>query len=91
MDNKDLSISELMAMPDEKVDEMLIDRSALRKIGCDERHVRVVLFHVLRKNWRAIENFSLASERSAKMINRLTLLIVALMVVQVAVALIACL
>lgn len=86
MADQDLSIDRLMAMSDQEFDEILDDGIALRRIALDERHVQVVLFHMLKKNFKAIETFSVASEKSSRTVNRLTWLVVLLMVVQILVA-----
>lgn len=79
----DLSLSELMAMNENEFEKVIKNPEALKQIGVDTRHVQVVLFHMLRKNLGAIDDFSNTSQKSSRAINRLTWVIVVLMVVQI--------
>ena len=83
----DLSNRELMAMNEEGFEKIIKNPDNLKKIGSDARHVQIVLFHMLRKNLNAIDNFNTSSEQNSKAINRLTWAILGLMIVQIFIAL----
>ena len=82
----DLSNRELMAMNEEDFEKIIKNPDNFKKIGLDAGHVQIVLFHILRKNLNAIDNFNTSSERNSKVINRLTWAILGLMIVQILIA-----
>lgn len=84
----DLSNRELMAMNEEDFETIIQDPDNLRRIGSDAGHVQIVLFHMLRKNFNAIDNFNTSSKQNSKVINRLTFVILVLMIVQIAIVVI---
>jgi hypothetical protein len=83
---KDLSNREIMAMSENDFEEIINNPEDLKRIGSDAGHVQIVLFHMLRKNLKAIDNFNKSSEKSSNMIKKLTWVIVLLMIVQIIIA-----
>lgn len=73
-------------MSENDFEEIINNPEDLKRIGSDAGHVQIVLFHMLRKNLKAIDNFNKSSEKGSNMIKRLTWVIVLLMIVQIIIA-----
>lgn len=64
----DLSLSNLLPKSLKEMENILDSKEALKQIAKDARHVQVLIYHMLRFNVKAIDEFNKSSNRISKVL-----------------------
>lgn len=64
----DLSLSNLLPISLKEMEKILDSKEALKQIAKDARHVQVLIYHMLRFNVKAIDEFNKSSKRISKVL-----------------------
>lgn len=83
----DLSLPKLLTMsPEDIKKEILEKKENLERIATDERHVRILVYHMLRFNIKAIDDFNKTSKRASNVLVFLSIAMTVVVLVQLLVA-----
>jgi hypothetical protein len=82
----DLSLSNLLPMPIDEIEKFLDKRETLEQIAKDPRHVQILIYHMLRFNVKAIDDFNKTSKRASNVLILLSIAMIVIVLVQLLVA-----
>jgi hypothetical protein len=78
----DTSLDKLLTMSPKEINDLLADGQALEGIARDQRHVQILVYHMIRFNIIAINDFNRVSTRASNVLIFLSVVMTIIVLVQ---------